>query len=116
MAALWEWNVTAGAVRRVVRGVAVVGGHGVPEVLEGRRYSVSQSVSGSQPRPCRGAPYCWAMAQRGSARRPVQSLGCAGPSGSERARQVQWWCGGAVVEEEEEESGPGVALGRCMDV
>ena len=39
MAALREGDVPPGAVGRVVRGVAVVGGHCVPEVLEGRGYS-----------------------------------------------------------------------------
>lgn len=44
MAALREGDVTPGAVGRVVGGVAVVRGHCVPEVLEGRCDSVSPSV------------------------------------------------------------------------
>ena len=39
VAALRDGNMAPGAVRRVVRGVAVVRGHGVPEVLQGRSYS-----------------------------------------------------------------------------
>jgi hypothetical protein len=33
MAALGQGDMATGAVRRIVRGVAIVGGHGVPERL-----------------------------------------------------------------------------------
>jgi hypothetical protein len=94
VAALGNGDVTAGAVRRVVRGVAVVRGHGVPEVLQGRSYSgqmlamsanvvVVVCAGGGAREACEaceaGVSYCCAMVSTslGGSGTAKRAYGCA---------------------------------------
>lgn len=78
MAALGEGNVPAGAVGRVVGGMAVVRGHCVPKVLEGRSYSGSLSVSWPQKQQSPGALLL--SHGVGRTRGSVSARDCAPPS------------------------------------
>lgn len=62
MAALGQWNMLAGAVGRIVGGMAVVRGHGVPEVAPGRgEHAVGQLAGGVWGIGHRGTHFGFAM-------------------------------------------------------
>jgi hypothetical protein len=61
MAALGDGDVTPRPIWRVVGGMAVVRGHGVPEVLQGRGYSVSLSAMCAGGAAVLRVLYCCAM-------------------------------------------------------
>jgi hypothetical protein len=78
MAALRNGDVTPRPIWRVVRGVAVVRGHCVPKVLQGRGYSASMLAmstmwcAGGEAHLCPGESYCCAMVSRSQGRAEQQ--------------------------------------------